>query len=73
MTKGRLAVRPFCSATALPRSAALPFVIPSGAEGSAVQRTFLGNVFQPSEAEWRSLRFLFRLKVDDLFGAEGAG
>jgi hypothetical protein len=27
---------------------ALPFVIPSAAEGSAVQRTFAGNVFRPS-------------------------
>jgi hypothetical protein len=25
----------------------LPFVIPTGAEGPAVQRTFLGNVFVP--------------------------
>jgi hypothetical protein len=35
----------FCSATDLHRGAALPFVIPSAAEGSAVQRTFPGNVF----------------------------
>jgi hypothetical protein len=28
------------------------------AEGSAVPRTFLGNVFRPSEAQWRDLRFL---------------
>jgi hypothetical protein len=38
----------FCSATALYGSAALPFVIPSAAEGSAVPRTFLGNVFRQS-------------------------
>jgi hypothetical protein len=35
----------FCSATALHGSVALPFVIPSAAEGSAVQRTYPGNVF----------------------------
>jgi hypothetical protein len=35
----------FCSATALHGRATLPFVIPSVAEGSAVQRTFPGNVF----------------------------
>jgi hypothetical protein len=34
-------------ATALHGSVALPFVIPSVAEGSAVQRTFPGNVFRP--------------------------
>ena len=28
---------------------ALPFVIPSAAEGSAVPRTFLGNVFRQSD------------------------
>ncbi len=35
------------------RKAALPFVIPSEAEGSAVSRTFRGNVFstEPSAAE----------------------
>jgi hypothetical protein len=43
--------------------AALPFVIPSEAEGSAVPRTRLGNVFRPrqnchpdrSVAQWRDL------------------
>jgi len=57
----------FCPATALYGSAALPFVIPSAAEGSAVPRTFLGNVFRQSAAQWRDLRFrslafVFRLK-----------
>jgi hypothetical protein len=37
----------FCPATALDGSAALPFVIPSAAEGSAVPRTIPGNVFDP--------------------------
>jgi hypothetical protein len=37
-------------ATAFHSSVALSFVIPSEAEGSAVLRTFLGNVFRPSEA-----------------------
>jgi hypothetical protein len=36
------------SANALNGIAAAPFVIPSEAEGSAVQRTSLGNVFQPT-------------------------
>ena len=36
------------SATILNGSAALPFVIPSEAEGSAVQPTTRGNVFRPS-------------------------
>jgi hypothetical protein len=35
----------FYSATALHESAALPFVIPSEAEGSAVQQASAGNVF----------------------------
>jgi hypothetical protein len=39
-------------ATALYGSIALPFVIPSEAEGSAVPRTRPGNVFRPSVAEW---------------------
>jgi hypothetical protein len=38
----------FCSATALYGSVALPFVIPSEAEGSAVPPTFPGNVFRES-------------------------
>jgi hypothetical protein len=33
-----------------PRKVALSFVIPSGAEGSAVPRTFRGNVFRQSVA-----------------------
>ena len=41
----------FCPSTALDGSVALPFVIPSAAEGSAVPRTFPGNVFRRSEAE----------------------
>jgi hypothetical protein len=40
----------FCPATALHGSVALPFVIPSEAEGSAVPRTTLGNVFRQSVA-----------------------
>ncbi len=36
--------------TALYGRASLPFVIPSEAEGPAVQRTFRGNIFRPSEA-----------------------
>jgi hypothetical protein len=36
----------FCSATALHGSVALPFVIPTAVEGSAVQPTFTGNVFR---------------------------
>src|ERR1700722_12608781 len=35
------------SATGLDGTAAVPFVIPSEAEGSAVQKTYRGNVFQP--------------------------
>jgi hypothetical protein len=39
-------------ATTLYRTVALPFVIPrSAAEGSAVPRTSLGNVFRPSVGE----------------------
>ena len=38
-----------CLAAAVEESASLPFVIPSAAEGPAVQRTFLENVFRPSE------------------------
>jgi hypothetical protein len=36
-------------ATTLYRTVALPFVIPSEAEGSAVPRTLPGNVFRPRE------------------------
>jgi hypothetical protein len=45
-------------ATTLYATIALSFVIPSEAEGSAVPRTFTGNVFRQSAAEWRDLRFL---------------
>jgi hypothetical protein len=38
-----------CPATALHGSAALPFVIPSAAEGSAVPRTIPGNVFNSTD------------------------
>jgi hypothetical protein len=38
----------FWSATTLHQSVALSFVIPSEAEGSAVPRTSLGNVFPES-------------------------
>src|SRR5271170_3397228 len=40
-----------CPATALHGSVAFPFVIPSAAEGSAVQRTFRGNVFRQCGVE----------------------
>ena len=40
----------FSPATDLHGSVALPFVIPSAAEGSAVQRTFHGNVFDLANA-----------------------
>jgi hypothetical protein len=33
-----------------------PLVIPSEVEGSAVLRTFRGNVFRQRVAEWRDLR-----------------
>jgi hypothetical protein len=48
-----------CPATALPGSFALPFVIPTEAEGSAVPRTFHGNVFREGAAKWRDPLFLF--------------
>jgi hypothetical protein len=51
----------FCAATAVHGSVALPFVIPSVAEGSAVPRTIPGNVFRQSVAEWSDLRFNFTL------------
>jgi hypothetical protein len=38
-----------CPATALPGSVALRFVIPRAVEGSAVPRTFPGNVFRQSK------------------------
>jgi hypothetical protein len=43
---------------------ALPFVISTGAQRSgeiSVLMLFLGNVFRESEAQWRDLRFLFRV------------
>jgi hypothetical protein len=39
----------FCQVTALHGSVALPFVIPSVAEGSAVPRTIPGNVFDKAK------------------------
>ena len=42
-----------CSTTTLPGSTALPFVISTGVERSAVQRSLLGNVFRQSEAHRR--------------------
>jgi hypothetical protein len=62
MTKGRAALpyravaepkvmkNDFYPATTLHGSIALPFVIPSAAEGSAVPRTIPGNVFLQSAA-----------------------
>jgi hypothetical protein len=44
------------AATTLYETVALSFVIPSEAEGSAVPRTFRGNVFDRARA--RDLRFL---------------
>jgi hypothetical protein len=60
----------FGSETALHRSVALSFVIPSEAEGSAVPRTFPGKAdlgaqqnchLDRSVAQWRDLRFLLVL------------
>jgi hypothetical protein len=48
----------FGPATTFYGTVALSFVIPSEAEGSAVPRTFRGNVFLQSVAQWRDLRFL---------------
>jgi hypothetical protein len=48
----------FCPVNPLNGSAALPFVIPSEAEGSAVQRTSPGNVFD--RAYRRNLLFLYK-------------
>jgi hypothetical protein len=45
-------------ATTLYRTVALSFVIPSEAEGSAVPRTSLGNVFRQSVAEICGFSFL---------------
>jgi hypothetical protein len=42
----------FCPPTALHGSVDLPFVIPSAAEGSAVPRTFLGNVCGSAGLLW---------------------
>jgi hypothetical protein len=47
----------FCSATAFHGNATPPFVIPSAAEGSAVPRTFRGNVFRQGITKGRDLRF----------------
>jgi hypothetical protein len=48
------------SATGLHGSAALPFVIPSEVEGSAVQRTSHGNVFRQREGSGGTCCFLSR-------------
>jgi hypothetical protein len=45
-------------ATTFYATVALSFVIPSEAEGSAVLRTFRGDVLPQSAALWRDLRFL---------------
>jgi hypothetical protein len=45
--------------TTVHRKVALSFVIPSEAEGSAVPRTFPGNVFRPDAAEWSGEIFGF--------------
>jgi hypothetical protein len=47
-------------ATTLYATVVLSFVIPTGAEGPAVPRTFRGNVFLKSVAEWRDLWFTRR-------------
>jgi hypothetical protein len=53
-----------CSATDLHGSVALPFVIPSEAEGSAVRRILLGNVFD--RARWCDLLFISRSHTPSL-------
>jgi hypothetical protein len=45
-TPTKVMASPFCPTTTFYGSAALPFVIPSEAEGSAVYRTRLGNIFR---------------------------
>src|ERR1700679_2662445 len=45
------------AATALHGRATLHLVIPSEAEGPAVQRTFRGNVFRPERSAAERLRF----------------
>jgi hypothetical protein len=58
----------FCPSplTAAEVSATLPFVIPSEAEGPAVRlsrpKTYRGNVFRQSVAQWRDLRFNLRFQ-----------
>jgi hypothetical protein len=50
------------SATTLPGSTDLPFVISTGAQRSgeiSVLMFFLGNVFRESAAQWRDLRVPF--------------
>jgi hypothetical protein len=47
-------------------SAALPFVIPSAAEGSAVPRTFLGNVFRRSDPDFRNKTPFHSPRVGDV-------
>jgi hypothetical protein len=55
--------------TALYRTVALSFVIPSEAEGSAVRRTFRGDVFRQSVAERRDLRFSFWVHTHAVLGS----
>jgi hypothetical protein len=43
----------FCPAAIFHGSVALPFVIPSEAEGSAVLRTLTGNVFAKKNRSWQ--------------------
>ena len=54
----------FCLATAVHGSIALPFVVPSAAEGSAVPRTFPGNV---STERWGADLQFSRLILELLF------
>jgi hypothetical protein len=49
--------RPFIQQPTFLYNYPLLFVIPSEAEGSAVPRTFLGNVFRPEQALRTDLRF----------------
>ena len=57
-------------ASTLYGTATLPFVIPTEAEGSAVQRTFRGNVFRPSAPGFPATRHWKRPRVL-LFSKEG--
>jgi hypothetical protein len=64
------------SATAAEESAALPFVIPSAAEGSAVPRTFPGNVFREGGSVVEGICGFFRMllkRQPSLFGIQLLG